>query len=61
MAAVVGRAFTKVGLNKLATEYTLGEEIGRGASGVVYKALNLHTGGVVAVKQACLANAACVD
>eukprot|EP00308_Calcidiscus_leptoporus_P005078 CAMPEP_0119378914 /NCGR_PEP_ID=MMETSP1334-20130426/50514_1 /TAXON_ID=127549 /ORGANISM="Calcidiscus leptoporus, Strain RCC1130" /LENGTH=282 /DNA_ID=CAMNT_0007398279 /DNA_START=10 /DNA_END=855 /DNA_ORIENTATION=+ len=53
-STAVGRAFTKVGGNKLETQYTLGEEIGRGASGVVFKALNLHTGGVVAVKQVTL-------
>ena len=54
MASAVGRAFTKVSGHKLDTQYTLGEEIGRGASGVVFKALNLHTGGVVAVKQVTL-------
>ena len=34
--------------------YTLGDEIGRGASGVVYKALNFQTGGTVAVKEVAL-------
>ena len=46
-----GSSGLQVGGNKLDAQYTLGGEVGRGASGVVFKALNLHTGGVVAVKQ----------
>ena len=34
-----------------------GEEIGRGASGIVHKALDLRTGGVVAIKQVTLKTA----
>ena len=32
-------------------EYVLGEEIGKGAHGVVYKAISVLTGAVVAVKE----------
>ena len=35
----------------LASKFQLADEIGRGASGVVYKALNLQTGGMVAIKE----------
>ena len=35
----------------LGSKYSLADEIGRGASGVVLKALNLQTGGVVAIKK----------
>mmetsp|Transcript_71417 Transcript_71417/g.118681 ORF Transcript_71417/g.118681 Transcript_71417/m.118681 type:complete len:1176 (-) Transcript_71417:366-3893(-) len=38
----------------LASRYALGEEIGRGASGLVFKALNVHTGGMTAIKQVTL-------
>ena len=40
--------------NLLASKYSLADEIGRGASGVVYKALNMQTGGMVAVKKVAL-------
>jgi hypothetical protein len=33
------------------SRYTMGDEIGRGASGVVHKALNFQTGGAVAIKE----------
>ena len=35
-------------------KYSLGDEIGRGASGTVYKALHLVTGGMVAIKKVAL-------
>ena len=34
--------------------YHLADEIGRGASGIVHKALNLQTGGMVAIKKVAL-------
>ena len=36
------------------SRYTMGDEIGRGASGVVHKALNFQTGGAVAIKEVAL-------
>ena len=36
------------------SRYTMGDEIGRGASGVVHKALNFQTGGTVAIKEVAL-------
>jgi len=44
----------KAAPHSLNSRYTLGEEIGRGASGLVYKALNTQTGGMVAIKQVTL-------
>ena len=38
----------------LASKFSLADEIGRGASGIVYKALNLQTGGMVAIKKVAL-------
>lgn len=38
----------------LASKYSIADEIGRGASGVVFKALNLQTGGMVAIKEVAL-------
>ena len=38
----------------LASKYSLADQIGRGASGIVYKALNIQTGGMVAVKKVAL-------
>jgi serine/threonine protein kinase len=39
------------GARVLASRYTLADEIGRGASGVVFKALDMQTGGMVAIKE----------
>lgn len=39
------------GARVLATRYALSDEIGRGASGVVFKALDMQTGGMVAIKE----------
>ena len=38
----------------LSKRYSLADEIGRGASGIVYRALNLQTGGMVAIKKVAL-------
>ena len=38
----------------LSQKYSIADEIGRGASGVVFKALNLQTGGMVAIKKVAL-------
>ena len=38
----------------LAQKYSLADEIGKGASGIVYKALNMQTGGMVAIKKVAL-------
>ncbi len=42
------------GSDPLSQKYSLADEIGRGASGIVYKALNLQTGGMVAIKKVAL-------
>ena len=40
--------------SQLQQKYSFADEIGRGASGTVYKALNLQTGGMVAIKKVAL-------
>ena len=42
------------GVRVVGSRYTMGDEIGRGASGVVHKALNFQTGGTVAIKEVAL-------
>ena len=39
------------GARVLANRYALSDEIGRGASGIVFKSLDIQTGGMVAVKE----------
>ena len=58
VTGVMGRAlkgggvvYQKHGARILASRYTLADEIGRGASGVVFKALDMQSGGMVAIKE----------
>ena len=52
LSAVWGAAMDKK--DPLSRKYSLADEIGRGASGVVFRALNLQTGGMVAIKKVAL-------